>query len=101
MGGTDQMDGNLGRYRISIRGKKWWWCIFTWLIDVAINKAWILRRKAMNKHIDRLSIRRELVNTYLKKYGVLPKVGGRPSTSKNSVSCNRISDDVRYDGMNH
>ncbi|KAK9746280.1 Transposase IS4 [Popillia japonica] len=31
MGGTDQMDQNIGKYRISIRGKKWWWCIFTFL----------------------------------------------------------------------
>ncbi|KAG5871060.1 hypothetical protein JTB14_003527 [Gonioctena quinquepunctata] len=32
MGETDQMDENLGIYRISIRDKKWWWCIFTWMV---------------------------------------------------------------------
>ncbi|KAF2891061.1 hypothetical protein ILUMI_15112 [Ignelater luminosus] len=39
IGGTDQMDQNVDRYRISIRGKKWWWCIFTWLVDASINNA--------------------------------------------------------------
>nr|XP_023020154.1 piggyBac transposable element-derived protein 3-like isoform X1 [Leptinotarsa decemlineata] len=101
MGGTDQMDENLGRYRISIRGKKWWWCIFTWMIDVAIINAWILRRKSMGVHSEQLSFRRDIAQTYLHKYGVMPKVGGRPPTDRNSISCNRVADDVRYDEMNH
>ncbi|KAJ8941650.1 hypothetical protein NQ314_010294 [Rhamnusium bicolor] len=29
MGGTDQMDANINVYKIGIRGKKWWWSIFT------------------------------------------------------------------------
>lgn len=45
MGGTDLMDGHINKYRIGIRGKKWWWAIFTWLIDVSINNAWVLLRK--------------------------------------------------------
>ena len=44
MGGTDQMDGNVTKCRIGIRSKKWWWPIFTWLIDFSINNVWILTR---------------------------------------------------------
>lgn len=44
MGGTDQMDANINAYRISIRGKKWWWSILTWLIDSSIQNAWIIYR---------------------------------------------------------
>lgn len=29
MGGTDLMDENVNRYRIELRGKKWWYCLFT------------------------------------------------------------------------
>ena len=29
IGGTDQMDQNINAYRIGIKGKKWWWCLFT------------------------------------------------------------------------
>lgn len=100
MGGTDLMDQNISTYRIGIRGKKWWWPIFTWLIDVCVNNAWILHKKKM-PNISQLQFRREIVKTLLVKYGTTPKVGGRPSTSISSVSCNRISDDVRYDGINH
>ena len=32
MGGTDRMDQNIEAYRISIRQKKYWWCIFCWLL---------------------------------------------------------------------
>ncbi|KAH9385104.1 hypothetical protein HPB48_027144 [Haemaphysalis longicornis] len=41
MGGTNQMDPNVGAYRIAVRGKKWW---FTWLRDVAIGNSWVLIR---------------------------------------------------------
>ncbi|KAL4125910.1 hypothetical protein QTP88_010147 [Uroleucon formosanum] len=100
MGGTDLMDQNIATYRISIRGKKWWWPIFTWLIDVSVNNAWVLQRK-VKPNMPQLQFRREIVRNLLLKYGTKPKVGGRPSTSMSSVSCNRISDDIRYDGKNH
>ncbi|XP_046404683.1 piggyBac transposable element-derived protein 3-like [Ischnura elegans] len=43
MGG---MDENVSYYRIGIRGKKWWWCIFTWLVDMSLNNAWVLHKKS-------------------------------------------------------
>ena len=45
MGGTDRMDQDINQYRISIRGKKWYWAILTWLIDAAINNAWLIFKK--------------------------------------------------------
>ena len=39
MGGTDRQDQNIHNYRIAFRGKKWYWCIFTWLIDVTEQNA--------------------------------------------------------------
>lgn len=39
MGGVDLMDQNINTYRISIRDKKWWWSIFTWMVDVSIHNA--------------------------------------------------------------
>ena len=42
MGGVDQMDQNINTYRISMRGKKLWWCIFTWLLDASLHNAWQL-----------------------------------------------------------
>lgn len=100
MGGTDLMDENIGRYRIAIRSKKWWWTLFTWLIDVSIHNAWFLWKKS-GKTVTQLQFRREIVNTYLTKYGTPPKGAGRPSSSLTSSQGHRISDDIRYDRTDH
>ena len=40
MGGTDRMDQNINAYRIGIRGKKWWWSLFTWMLDSGVQNGW-------------------------------------------------------------
>lgn len=65
MGGTDLMDENINRYRISIRGKKWWWCIYTWLIDVSVQNAWILHKQSHKDKMSQLEFRRNIVTNYL------------------------------------
>lgn len=97
MGGTDQMDANLGTYRTGIRGKKWYWPIFTYVIDACIQNAWILM-KAAGTSISQLNFRREVGQYYLKSYGVPPKGGGRtPTFSEDS----RVPPDLRYDQIGH
>ncbi|XP_025407097.1 piggyBac transposable element-derived protein 3-like [Sipha flava] len=91
MGGTDLMDENVNRYRIGLRGKKWWWCLFTWLIDVSIQNAWILHKKS-GGNLSQLEFRRDIVKTYLITYSNLPK---RPGPSA------KIPDAARYDGRDH
>lgn len=44
MGGTDLTNENVNRRRIAIQGKKWWWSIFTGLLDVAVQNAWQLHK---------------------------------------------------------
>lgn len=73
MGRTDLMDQNISTYRIGIRGKKWWWPIFSWLIDMCINNGWILQKK-VKSNISQLQFRREIVRMLLIKYGTAPKV---------------------------
>ncbi|KAL4132154.1 hypothetical protein QTP88_009361 [Uroleucon formosanum] len=100
MGGTDQMDQNIATYRIGVRGKKWWWPIFTWLLEIPMNNSWTLYKKANSKQITQLEFRRELVQKYLQRYGVARIGAGRPSRSLSS-SDSRVSDDIRYDRMDH
>lgn len=100
MGGTDLMDENISRYRISMRGKKWWWCLFSWLLDACIQNAWQMHKKSGGV-LPQLEFRREISKTYLKSYGVPPKAAGRTPTASTSVTLNRISDDLRYDQRNH
>ncbi|KAJ8953437.1 hypothetical protein NQ318_023556 [Aromia moschata] len=60
MDGTELMDECISSYRVGVRSKKWYWNIFTWLLDAAINNAWLLYRKHHSKTTN-LLFRRELV----------------------------------------
>ena len=97
MGGTDQMDGNVAKYRIGIRSKKWWWPIFTWLIDVSINNAWILM-KSCGSSISQLNFKRNIEQTYLISYRTMPRGSGRPISSR---SGGRVLNSTRYDNIGH
>ncbi|CAI6356227.1 unnamed protein product [Macrosiphum euphorbiae] len=67
---TDLMDQNMATYRFGVLGKKWWWPIFTWLLEIPMNNSWTLYKKANSKQITQLDFRRDLVLTYLQRYGI-------------------------------
>lgn len=69
MAGTDRMRERdyVNDYRISIRGKKWWSSIFTWLIDVSIQNAWFLHCRAgvsNGSPLSQLEFRRQIASRY-------------------------------------
>lgn len=66
MGGVDQMDQSIGMYRIAVKGKKWWWVLFTYLVDLTVSNAWRLYCIANpNNRVDQLWFRRHIARTYL------------------------------------
>ncbi|XP_065355426.1 piggyBac transposable element-derived protein 3-like [Calliphora vicina] len=95
MGGTDRMDQNVNAYRIGARGKKWWFSIFTWLVDVSIQNAWILHRKAGGS-MSQLSFRRSIATRYCKSYG-----SNKPPQSYRRLATDEQEYSTRYDGVNH
>lgn len=94
MRGTDVMDENVSRYRVGIRSKKWWWPIFTWLLDVSIQNAWILYRRETDNKMSQLQFRREIAQHYLVAYKNDPKC---PRLNRNVSSCN----ETRFDRLDH
>ncbi len=88
MGGTDRRDQNVNCYRFSIRMKKWWWAIFTWIIDSCLQNCWILH------DISLVTFRRYIANTYLQQAQLRVK-SGRHRFSSNVIS------DVRFDNFGH
>lgn len=42
MSGVDLHDSTVNNYRITIRGKKWWWVLITNMINMAIANTWRL-----------------------------------------------------------
>lgn len=94
MGGTDRMDQNIGYYRIGFRKNKWWWSIFTWLIDVSIQNAWLLQRKAGLKSVTQFQFRRNIAQHYC--HAVALSVANiRPHKRA------RLPEEDRYDRKDH
>lgn len=60
MGGVDLLDNFVSMHRIKIKGKKWWWPIFTNFIDVAKVNAWKLYKLANGSKISLLDFQRSL-----------------------------------------
>ena len=63
------MNQMVNKYRIGIHGKKFYFGIFTWLIDVSLNNAWRLSRMTGNQS-NFLEFKREVANFYLKSFGI-------------------------------
>ena len=71
MGEVDRMDQNTSTYMIHLRSKKWWWPLFRFCVDVAINNAFQLYRlrkpDAGELKLDALEFRRAIVEAYYLK----------------------------------
>lgn len=57
MGGVDRSDQNISLYRISIKGKKWYYPVIMQCIDMTEENAWLLHRRNGGK-LDHLAFRR-------------------------------------------
>lgn len=82
MGGVDRADQNISCYRISIRGKKWYFPLITWMIDASLCNAYQLARQSGFSQ-DLLAFRREVATCWLKAYGAQTRHCSRPSTTRN------------------
>jgi DNA excision repair protein ERCC-6 len=103
MGGVDRMDQNISCYRISIRSKKWWWALFAYLLDVAMQNAWLVYRKtkaAQIRPLDQLDFRREVCIVYYKQFNSERPCIGRPLGRPKALST-RVPLAIRHDGVNH
>ena len=101
MGGVDRCDQNISTYRISMRGKKWWWALFAWVPDMIVQNAWNLYRyhkQECDPTYDLLQFRREIVKTYLMKY---KDTSRRVAITRKQLPSNRVPMDVRFDGFYH
>lgn len=96
MGGVDRLDQNIATYRISIRTKKWWWPVVSFLISASVNNAWLLYRLCPSysaEKLDLLEFTRRIVNTYLQR-----QVSNLPRPSQ---VAGHVLPEVRFDGTLH
>lgn len=93
MGGVDRSDQNIGLYRTSIRGKKWYFSLFAHCLDMATNNAWQLY-KLNGGEYDNLLFRRTVARGILETYKKSEKRG--PCRTPSSYRENS-----RYDKIDH
>ncbi len=74
--------------------KKWWWAIFSWMIDAAIQNTWLLHRFDDEK-MSLLSCRRYIAQTYLQQ-AEPRRTSGRPR-----IFASKVIPDVRYDNIGY
>lgn len=93
MGGVDRADQNISLYRSSIRGKKWYFPLFSHFVDMAIQNSWRLHKFNGGK-LDHLSFRRTIAVGTLESFK--KKSEGR--ASKIPKEAHSFS---KYDGIDH
>ena len=97
MGGVDRLDQNVNKLRIGIRMKKWWWPLFSWMLNVSVQNAWRVYRDISQdqqlENIDMLQFTRRIVQYYLATQTLKKRSGV-------TVRC-RILPEIRYDEKNH
>ncbi|XP_028656905.1 piggyBac transposable element-derived protein 3-like [Erpetoichthys calabaricus] len=100
MGGVDKMDRNVQKYRIKVRGKKWYFPLLTNAIDVALVNSHALYCLA-NGAIPLLDFRTYVARAYLALSSRIsdPKKAGRKSFSKPAKS--HVPVDIRTSGTGH
>jgi len=115
MGGVDLLDANIGRYKISIKSRKWYMRLFYHLIDITVTNSWILQKRIYEskgqKYQSSLADFREELAVSLCQMGELvsPKRGrplkedklGNITDKKRQRNVNTTPIDVRFDGFQH
>ena len=90
MGGVDLMNKNVNRHRVCIKGKKWWWSLFTWRLNVTVHNAWQLQKLNKGEGTQE-DFRGDIAMSYLMKFGTAQKAPGRKPQQNSFRS-------PRYDG---
>lgn len=98
MGGVDQHDWLLEKHTIQIRAKKWYWPIFTRVIDMAVVNTYILFNLTNCEKKSIKDIRRYIAVAYLKRGTNSKKSIGRPLMMS---SRRNVIDSVRLDRKDH
>lgn len=64
--GVDRMEQNIAKYKVKIRGTKWYLSFLAYVIDAALNNAWQLHRACRrDARVDLLAFRRYVARVYL------------------------------------
>ncbi|XP_051851594.1 piggyBac transposable element-derived protein 2 [Antechinus flavipes] len=93
IGGVAKMDQNISKYKVKIRGMKWYSTFISYIIDVALNNAWQLHRICNEEtQVDLLAFRRYIACVYLESNADMSSQGRRSR---------RLETESRFDMIGH
>lgn len=93
MGGVDRADQNISLYRVSIRGKKWYFPLISHFVDMAEQNAWRIYKINGGK-LDHLGFRRSVAIGILESFK--KRTQGRSSKLPREAHAHS-----KYDGIDH
>ena len=96
MGFVDLIDQMVALYRVRIRKRKWWWCLYSWSLSANMVNAWRLMRYVKNDKSHFLDFLRSTVMETLKIHGT-DRLRPGPALVLRGVS----KEYVRRDGKDH
>lgn len=88
MGGVDLLDANVSNCRVAIRGKKWYYPIFLYLVDVACVNSWLNYRLCIDSTKSYNEFRTSVASSML----------ARNTRMRNTK---QASNDFRFDNFGH
>ena len=62
MGGVDLLDNGEKNYAVTTRIRKWYWCVYTWFLNICMVQAWRLYRCHMKERLRLLQLQQEVDN---------------------------------------
>lgn len=88
-------DENIGKYRATIRGKKWYASPLLFCFEMILQNAWQLHKVYDANPMDLLELRPRAESHYLQTHGHTAAAGGKGRPSQKPIL------DSRSDGQNH
>ena len=92
MGGVDVCDRLLSSYRPRLRSRKWWWDLFSHMLNLSVVAAYRFYNHVNLNGVSHIQFRREIARALVKVDCPRKRLGG--STAP-------LSKAVRFDGSNH
>jgi len=100
MGGVDKADMLLSLYRCFFKSRKWYKRILFHFLDVSLNNAWLLYRKAKGANIQLAKFKLQIARTLMMTDCSVSEEG--PSVDRSPrMSVKDIPDTTRYDRIGH
>ena len=91
MGGIDVCDKLLSSYRPRLRSRKWWWNLFSHIVNLSVVAAFKFYNHINSDGVSHIVFRREIARALIKVKCPRKRLGGRTAPPSKAVRFNEIN----------